>query len=357
MKVVFLTRYADRGASSRVRATQFRRALAKHGIDASFWPLLSDRYLELLYAGRRSIKEMLACYLARLRRMSEKTAADLIWIEKELLPYVPYAWEASLLKGSRYVIDLDDAVFHTYDRSKSGIVRWLLGNKIDRLMAGAALVTAGNSYLAERAVEAGSRHVEMIPSVIDLASYPAPSLAKAQAKSAESLLRVVWIGSPATVRYLDLVRTPFEQVARERAVELRIVGASAPKWRGVATVSVPWTLESECQSIATADVGIMPLLDTPWERGKCGYKLIQYMACALPVIASPVGVNSTIVMAGFDGFLAATEEQWSESLLKLASDPALRELMGARGRSKVEAQYSVQAVVPRLASLLKEAVR
>lgn len=357
MKVAFLTRYADRGASSRVRATQFGSALAGLGIEASFWPLLSDRYLALRYAGERAIGEVLACYWHRLRDIGAVRSTDLLWIEKELLPYAPSGFEAWLLDERQYVLDFDDAIFHNYDLANSNIVRRLLGHKIDRLMAGAALVTAGNSYLAARAVAAGSRHVEWLPSVVDLNCYPPPSLAAPRSRPANAPLRVVWIGSPSTVRYLDLVRAPFERAAREQPLALHVIGAGAPRWDGVETVSMAWSASSEAAVIGAGDVGIMPLLDTPWERGKCGYKLIQYMACGLPVIASPVGMNTEIVTAGIDGLLAATEAQWTEGLLQLAADPVLRWQMGAHGRAKVEVEYSVQAVAPRLALLLREAAR
>jgi glycosyltransferase involved in cell wall biosynthesis len=144
-------------------------------------------------------------------------------------------------------------------------------------------------------------------------------------------------------------------LARVRAVELRVIGAAAPKWQGVTTMTVGWSLPSEAAAIGACDVGIMPLPDGPWERGKCGYKLIQYMACGLPVIGSPVGVNSTIIDDGIDGFVAANSAQWEKALSRLAGDPALRLSMGRRGREKVVAHYSVQAVTPRLAALLTEA--
>lgn len=355
MKVAFLTRYANLGASSRVRAYQFASALAALGIEASFWPLLSDRYLSLRYANQRAPLEVLACYWKRVRDITALRSADILWIEKELLPYVPAKIEEWLIGARRYVLDLDDAIFHNYDLAGSIFVRSLLGRKIDRLMKGATLVTAGNAYLANRATAAGSRRVEQLPSVVDLGRYRTRALASVPARADDATLRVVWIGSPSTVRYLELVREPFERAARERSVSLHVIGAVPPRWHGVETVSVAWSVQSEATAIAACDVGIMPLSDTPWERGKCGYKLIQYMACGLPVIASPVGINVEIVAAGTDGFLAATDSQWTEGLLRLARDPDLRRQMGAQGRAKVERDFSVQAVAPRMAALLKEA--
>jgi glycosyltransferase involved in cell wall biosynthesis len=118
--------------------------------------------------------------------------------------------------------------------------------------------------------------------------------------------------------------------------------------------SHPWSEDSEGPVLATIHIGIMPLPDEPWERGKCGYKLIQYMACGRPVVASPVGVNQDIVTAD-TGLLAADQGAWLAALRRLAADPALRQAMGAAGRRKVESDYSLQATAPRLVQLLLEA--
>jgi glycosyltransferase involved in cell wall biosynthesis len=124
---------------------------------------------------------------------------------------------------------------------------------------------------------------------------------------------------------------------------------------GLPMDSVPWSEQTEAQDIARLDVGIMPLVDAPFERGKCGYKLIQYMACGLPVVASPVGVNRQIVEHGVNGFLAETPEQWATALRTLCADPALRARMGAAGRRKVEQHYSLQVTAPRLVQILRRA--
>jgi glycosyltransferase involved in cell wall biosynthesis len=353
IKVAFFTRYDLNGASSRVRATQYHQLLAAHGIQAVTLPLLSDRYLSLLYAGRRSISETLRCYWQRLAGIPRVGAFDLLWIEKELLPFVPAPVEAWLLRGRAYVLDFDDPIFHNYDQSRSALVRGWLGNKIDRLMAGARLVTVGNSYLEARARTAGAPWVERLPSVIDLDRYPAPPSVRPP-RASDSPLRVVWIGSPATVHYLNLVREPLLRVAMRLPLELRVIGAEAPVWPGVQASSIAWSIETEAAEISSGDVGIMPLDDTPWERGKCGFKLIQYMACGLPVVASPVGMNRDIVAPGADGLLATTRAEWETALLQLGTAPALRQAMGQLGRAKVETQYCIQVTGPRLAHLLHQ---
>jgi glycosyltransferase involved in cell wall biosynthesis len=333
---------------------QFSDALSSLGIRCRFLALLSDNYLATTYEGESAYREVASCYAKRLSRLTDIDDEELVWIEKELLPLVPAAIELRLLRGRRFVVDFDDAIFHNYDLSQSALVRRMLGRKIDTLMAAAQLVTVGNRYLEERALRAGAKRVERLPSVVDLNRYPDSPPRQRLGRGAEPL-RLVWVGSPSTARYLEALRRPVESLAARMQLELHVIGATAPAWHRVAVRAVPWSLEGEAGAIAACDVGVMPLIDTPWERGKCGYKLIKYMSCGLPVVASPVGANVEIVSDGVDGFLASTDEQWQDSLARLGEDAALRFAMGKRGRGKVEAYYSVQAIAPRFAALLREA--
>jgi glycosyltransferase involved in cell wall biosynthesis len=135
---------------------------------------------------------------------------------------------------------------------------------------------------------------------------------------------------------------------------VRLVGSGPVELPGVPVDVIAWSEVTEVDEIRGFDVGIMPLSDEPWERGKCGFKLIQYMACCLPVVASPVGVNTTIVEHGFNGFLATSAEEWAQALCTLAADSALRHRMGQAGRAKVDRGYSLQISALRLTALLQE---
>jgi glycosyltransferase involved in cell wall biosynthesis len=212
-------------------------------------------------------------------------------------------------------------------------------------MRHASMVVAGNGYLAARARSAGAANVEVLPTVVDLERYTSPVR-----RVAEAAVPIVigWIGSPATVGYLQVLAKPLARLATDRAIELRVIGAPATL-PGVPVTQVPWSEATEVQAIGSCDIGIMPLTDSPWERGKCAYKLIQYMACGLPVVASPVGANRQIVEPGINGFLAAEPAQWETALKRLADDAALRLRFGQAGRALVEAQYSLQVAAPRLA--------
>ncbi len=344
-----LTRYAALGASSRVRAYQFVPALAAAGFDVRVAPLLPDAYLHRLYAGEAPPKPMLArAYARRVGQVLAARRADVVWIEKELMPWAPAWLESGLLAGVPYAIDYDDATFHTYDEHPKALVRRFLGGKIDRLMREAALVIAGNAYLAERAERAGARRVEILPSVIDLARYET-----APPRTPGAPFTVGWIGSAGSDRVLDAIAPVLRDLTVSGKIRLRLIGSDGRHLDGVRFESRPWSEETEVEEMHDFDVGIMPLPDEPWMYGKCGYKLIQYMGCGIPVVATPFGVNAEIAGHGTCGILATTPEQWGAALSTLAADPAMREAMGDRGRARVEGYYSLDVAAPRLVAFLR----
>lgn len=353
MRILLLSRYGLKGPSSRLRHYQFLPALDRAGFSVETMPLLPDAYLEALYAGRpRPLHQVALGYLGRLRRFLDMRFFDLLWIEKELLPWLPYSLENILFGAAPpYVVDFDDAWFHRYDQSRWWPVRRLLGDKLDRVMRRAALVTVGNSYLAARAQSAGASRIEILPTVVDLGHYTVPP----PEPSDDRPMVVGWIGSPMTEHYLDLIADPLRRLSggkgSGKGIGISLVGASPAALRALEPTLHRWEEDTESQHIAGFDVGIMPLADTPWERGKCGYKLIQYMACSKPMVASPVGMNRDIVEHGVNGFLAETPEEWTSALSRLAADPDLRRRMGAAGRRRAEELYSLDRMSRRLADL------
>lgn len=352
MKVLFLTRYGRLGASSRQRGFLYLDELRDAGITADVCPFLDDEYILNLYAGRAtSLPLILRSYAARLMALLQRHGYDLLWIEKEALPWIPAWAELVLLRmvGTKIVVDYDDAVFHTYDQHRNRFVRKLLGFKIDRIMSIADLVIVGNSYLGLRAKAAGARAVVELPTVVDLRSYPDPVLARADD---EGPFTLGWIGSPLTSAYLEPLRPALTALMAQLSLRIILIGGEAGALTGLPVEQVAWSADTEAVELARCDVGIMPLPDLPWERGKCGYKLIQYMASALPVVASPVGVNREIVVPGETGFLAETESDWISSLFRLAQAPQLCRKMGIAGRQRAETHYSLEVTAPKLIELL-----
>jgi glycosyltransferase involved in cell wall biosynthesis len=262
---------------------------------------------------------------------------DLVWVEKELFPYLP-AWAEWLLAhlGPGYVVDYDDAVFHRYDLQGNFLVRNLLGRKIDRVMARARMVFAGNEYLAQRAEESGARSVILLPTVIDPTRYR-----KKEAKESGKVW-IGWIGSPSTLKYVKAIKQELEEVCREANAGLLLVnGHDGFSFQGDLKM-IPWSETGEVAAILQMDIGIMPLPDDEWERGKCAYKIIQYMACGLPVVASPVGMNVEVVKNGENGFLAAGSAEWKEALLTLVRDAGMRKRLGEKGFELVQERFTLR---------------
>lgn len=353
MNLLVLTRYGRLGASSRLRFLQFLPWLERAGMRCTVQAFIDDEMLLTKYRnGGYRIGQLLRAYGARLLQLLRRRHHDLLWIEKEALPWMPAWLERRLLRRVPYVLDYDDAIFHNYDRHARWFIRKLWARRIDRLMAGARLVVAGNEYLAQRARAAGAPWVEVMPTVIDLARYPVWE----RAPHTYEVPRIVWIGSPGTVPYLAALAEPLAALARQQRFVLRVVGGKLVL-PGVEVECVDWSEDGEVGSIAECDVGIMPLKDSSWERGKCGYKLIQYMACGLPVVASPVGVNRDIVREGENGFLAQAPREWVDCLGRLLAYSDLRLALGRRGREQVEQTYCLQVTAPRLRALLNEAAQ
>lgn len=350
MRVLLLTRYSRAAASSRLRALQYLPWLETAGVEVVSLPLLGDGYVQKLYReGSGWSASVLSAYWQRFQALLSARQFDLLWIEKELFPWFP-ALAETLLGACRipYVVDYDDALFHRYDLHPNFWVRTLLAGKIDRVMRHAALVVAGNEYIAARARQAGARRVEILPTSVDLTRYALDS------SPGEGPFTIGWIGTPVTAKYLCLVEALLAGLSRESGVRLVIVGSGEAALAGVAAERRAWREESEAADIRQFDVGIMPLPDEPWERGKCGYKLIQYMACGKPVVASPVGVNRDIVVPGENGFLATSPGEWLAALRQLRADPQLRQRMGLAGRAEVERSYSLQVNAPKLLHWLRE---
>ncbi len=348
--VLFLTKYSRTGASSRFRTYQYLPVLQAAGLDCDVAPLFDDDYLSHRYdSGRGALLDLIRAFWRRLVALLRARRYDKVVIEYELLPYCP-AWFERLLSalGVRFLVEYDDAIFHKYDLSGNPVLRALLGRKIATVMRLADTVIAGNDYLADYARLAGARQVAVLPTVIDLDHYPIRTRHEQRSE-----LVIGWLGSPSTAKYLRDIAPALARVCADGRARVRLVGSGPLDLPGVPTEIVTWTEAGETSALHGFDVGIMPLPDDPWARGKCGFKLIQYMACGLPVVASPVGVNSEIVTDGHKGFLATSTIEWVQALQRIQADADLRRRMGAAGRQRVESHYCLQVTAPRMVGLLQ----
>jgi glycosyltransferase involved in cell wall biosynthesis len=355
MKVAAFTKYDREAASSRQRVLQYLPHLAAEGIEVEVHPLLDDAYVRALASGTAASKPAIAAaYARRLRQLLRSQNADLIWVYAELFPWLPAAFERLAFRsGKPLIYDFDDAFFHPYDNHSNPVVRRALGGKLKRLMNRAAIVCAGNDHLKGYAIEAGATAI-VLQTVVDIEQY-LPAVPPLDSRP----ITIGWIGSPSTWTFVRPLLPLLAELCRERGIAFSAVGAGAAaeadRFDGL--TFVPWTEDSEILSVQAMDIGIMPLPDEPWARGKSGYKLVQYMACGLPVVASPVGVNATIVEEGRTGLLATDLAQWRDALTRLIDDPNLRAAMGQAGRARAVEAYSLQAHAPRLVDAMRGAVR
>lgn len=352
MKIATLTRYGNLAASTRQRFVQYQPYLRQMGFDMVPCPLLDDGYLQRQYSGERMGRgQIAACYLRRLRWLLSRPDVDLIWLNYDLFPFLPGLAEQLLrVPGKPVVFDLDDAIFHKYDLHPNPLVRVALGRKLHSTIGASQMALCGNAYLADYARPL-CRRTEIVPTVLDTDVY-VPSQDR-EARSGP--VRIGWIGTPSTWNeYMVDLLPMLAQVAAASDARLAVMGAAHKTIEAPFVDFLGWTEAGEVPFLQTLDIGIMPLTDTPWARGKCGYKLIQYMACGLPVIASPVGVNAEIVENGVNGFLVSSEAEWREALGLLLRDPELRHRMGRAGRLTVEARYSLQVWGPRVARMMAD---
>lgn len=354
MRVLALTKYGPLAASTRQRFLQYRPYLEVNGVTLDVEPLLGDGRLARIGGETKARGEgpigLARLYRNRFAKLRRARDYDLLWVQYELFPYLPGLFERLAgLARVPVVVDYDDAIFHTYDRHRRPIARALLGRKLEPLLKRAAACICGNDYLLDYARRFCPESV-LIPTVLDTDHYVPPP-------SPPPRPRVGWIGSPTNWQNVEpLLPALISAIARHGAA-LRAIGAGAGARPAPGLELVDWREEDELAELQAMSIGIMPLLDEPFQRGKCGYKLIQYMACGVPVIASPVGVNAQIVGDRGSGLLAESADQWVAALDRLLSDPALRATMGAAGRATAVEKFSLAAHQPRLLRTLLDAAR
>jgi glycosyltransferase involved in cell wall biosynthesis len=351
IRILALPRHPRLCATTRYRFLQFVPYLESCGFEIDVSPLLDREYLSVRYAsGGRSPVQSARQYVRRVLQLRREQHYDLLWVEKEAFPWLPFGIETSLFpRNTSYVVDYDDAEFHRYDQHRLGVVRSLLGKKIDQVMARASLVVAGNTYIADRARRSGASHVEVLPTVLDLERYPPTP------PTSNEFFTIGWIGTPITRKFLHDVAPALRELCRDDRVRLLAIGSGPISLDGVRIEVHPWSEESELESLRQIDVGIMPLDCSLYSQGKCGLKLLQYMASMRAVVGSPVGANNEIIQDGKNGFFAHSVTDWVNAIRRLQQNPELRLRMGQSGRRFVEERYSAAVVAPKLAQILQAA--
>jgi glycosyltransferase involved in cell wall biosynthesis len=265
---------------------------------------------------------------------AELRDADAVILQRKLLQ----RWQLSLLRRAarRLIFDFDDAVFLRDSYAARGLHSARRVRRFAAVMRASDLVIAGNGFLAERANLFAPGRVQIVPTCVEPAHYPQVN------HPATACVQLVWIGSGSTLQGLQSIKPILEELGRQLpCLQLKLICDRFFELQHLPILPCRWSEEREAEELAGADIGISWIPDDAWSRGKCGLKVLQYMAAGLPVIANPVGVQGEMVRHGETGFLAATASEWCAAVARLAEDPALRRQMGAAGRQRVEHDYSV----------------
>lgn len=277
------------------------------------------------------------------------THTEAVIVQRKLL----HAWQLYLLRqNARFLIfDFDDAVFLRDSYAVKGLHDRRRRRRFAAMIQAADAVSAGNDFLRERAcVWTSDARVDVIPTCVDHELYPPAEHCRAGAG-----VELVWIGSSSTLRGLEIIQPLLEHIGRScPGVCLKMICDRFLSLRHLPVRESFWSEAGETFDLAAGDIGISWVPADDWSRGKCGLKVLQYLAAGLPVVANPVGIQSTLVRPGVTGFLAETQEQWLEAIDRLARDPGLRRRMGQAGRRLVEVEYSVQKGAQQWLNLLEK---
>jgi len=345
VKVLFLTQTSALGPSSRYRVYQLLPWLQRLGITGEVSPAIDDALYRSLYLDSGGSRSRSAAFSAAWRRrhadLQRVEDFDAVFVQKGVFPGLYSGFERKIAARKPVVFDFDDAIWLPRIGGSRMLRALHRDSAVQDILRRTAAVIAGNTFLADYAARF-NRKITVVPSSIDLAAYR---------RVANSNV-VGWIGSRTTLPYLKPLRPVFETLG----IKPRIIASGDPTQLGFETEFRPWRLETEMEELSQIGIGIAPLPDTPWERGKCGVKILQYMACGIPVVASPVGANADIVAHDVNGFLAKSTEEWAAMLRTLIADPGLREQLGAAGRETIEKHFTIQRAAEAVASVLCDVV-
>ncbi|PMP00968.1 hypothetical protein BCS95_15080 [Vibrio breoganii] len=352
MNILYLTKYSSKGASSRLRQYQFHPHLRKLGHNIESQCLFDDEYIDYYYKFRKkSVIYTANGIIDRLMYIVKNiNKFDLIWIQAEIIPYFPPIIEYYLkIRNIKFVVEYDDAIFHNYDKFK--FYNSVFGNKIDKVMEYANHIVVGNRYLENRANKSSKENISVIPTVVDESRYKVDSTLSTK-KIDGVKLKIGWIGTPNTQNSLELIKNICEDENLCKQIKFVLIGANKHPFYGVEVDIIPWSEDTEVQSLMDIDIGIMPLYDTDFEKGKCSYKLIQYMACGKPLLASPVGMNKDVVVSGVNGFLCDSTKEWIDAINKFVSSSELRSTCGNKARESMEKYYSLSSALKSVQQVL-----
>ena len=333
-----------RSPGQRFRCEQYLEYLQQYGYNITYSNLINESEDAIFYSKGNYLKKLLLFikgYKRRLKDIKRAENFDIIFIYREAFMIGTTYFEKKLSKKCKNIIlDFDDSIWLNDVSYGNSNLKWLKNPlKTDKIISLASCVFAGNSYLAEHARKF-NENVKIIQTTIDT-NYHTPEKWSKEKKG----VCIGWTGTSTTLKHFETAVPVLNKIKQKygNAIYFKVIVNFEYKNNILNLSSTPWNKETEIQDLCEFDIGIMPLPDDDWSKGKCGFKGLQYMALEIPTIMSPVGVNSEIITDGCNGFLASAEEEWIEKLSALIESSELREKLGKAGRQTVVEKYSVEA--------------
>lgn len=341
--IIYFTKYTEKGPSSRYRSFQYKNIFEKE-FNIRYYPLFNDDYIKNLYTNRRTnYYQIVIAYLSRFFQVIKHLGTNkLVVVEYELLPYFPPILEYLLFRTKvRFVIDYDDAIFHNYDLHPNSLIKNLIGNKIYKIVKYANAVITGSPYLSSHLNKYTNNIVE-IPTSINFFNYKSSF----QLDPIKNDITIGWIGSKSTsVNIVNILEVIKRTYSLNPKITFKLMGFDNNLKSQLDLPNVEfynWSAQEELIFLKEIDLGIMPLEDTPFNRGKCGFKLIQYMAMGKPTLSTPLEANVKINRNNCNLF-ATSNEEWVECINKFISNLSFYREVGLKNQKIVEEYYSVEA--------------
>lgn len=354
MRVLFIVPYPSAGASNRLRVEQYLPYLKINGIEYKVRHFVSGAFYNILYRDGYYFLKLFYFTISTFNRLIDVVLAfkyDVIFIHREAYPVGPPLFEYIFFKLNKPIIyDFDDAIFlPNTSKVNSFMERFKNPKKIIKIIKLSSCIVAGNEYLGDFALNYNS-NVVLLPTCIDTDKY---TVRKVKKSDSEKIL-IGWIGSETTKKFLLGLENALSTLKRKYwNLEFYVIGAEYKSENLGRLYSMPWSLDAELDVLQLIDIGVMPLPDNEWTKGKCGFKAILYMSVGMPCVCSPVGVNKKLISEGINGFLANTDKEWIEKLSSLIEDSNLREKIGMAGRLTVEEKYSIKINAPKFLDIIK----
>jgi len=343
-KILFIAIHRpDRSPSQRFRFEQYLSFLQQNGWEYDFSNLISEKDDKIFYQKGYFFRKGLIFFKSIIIRVLDVLKAskyDVVFIQREAFftGTTFFEWAFSRSKA-KVIFDFDDSIWLSNVSDANKKLEWLKnGHKTKKIIAFSDLIIAGNQYLASYAEEF-NENVIVIPTTIDLNYHK-----KIEVEISDKIT-IGWTGTSTTLRYLEEKLNILEKLKNKfkNKVAFKIIVEFDKTYDSINTTTTKWSKEEEIKDLNRIDIGIMPLPDDQWTRGKCGFKGLQYMALGIPTVMSPVGVNTEIITHGENGFLAKTDQEWFDLLSKLIESEQLRKELGVKGKKTIENKYSVES--------------